>query len=66
MNPNTTTTCNHKFCDQPVIEMYARYKYVDGLGMAPFHTACSYAHPDYDVSKGCGSPFTTITMAVAR
>lgn len=60
---NDTTTCTHKFCDTPVIAVFARYKYVEGLGMSPFHTACSHAHPEYDVSKGTGSPFTTITVA---
>lgn len=58
MNP----TCSHKFCGKPVDLAYARYKYVEGLGMVPFHTDCSYAHPDYDVSKGMGSPFTTIKV----
>lgn len=59
------TTCNHKFCGKPVNPAYARYKFsADADAMVPFHSACSYAHPEYDVSKGCGSPFTTITMAV--
>lgn len=56
------TTCGHKHCTKPVNPIFARLKYVEGLGMVPFHTDCSYAHPEYDVSKGCGSPFTTITL----
>lgn len=51
------TTCGHKFCNKPVNPIFARYK-----GGVAFHTDCSYAHPEYDVSKGCGSPFTTITL----
>lgn len=52
----TTETCNHQHCGQPIVKGEARYK----SGKA-FHAACSYAHPDYDVRQGCGSPFTTIT-----
>lgn len=61
MNP---TTCSHKFCHEPLYPDYARYKWSVSYGeMVPFHTDCSYAHPEYDVSKGMGSPFTTITVA---
>lgn len=58
----TSTTCAHKHCGQPLNTYDARYKYVEGKGMVPMHTDCSYAHPEYDVSKGMGSPFTTITV----
>lgn len=54
--------CTHKHCGKPVMTMYARWKWVEEHGSnMPFHTACSYAGPEWDVSKGCGSPFTTIT-----
>ena len=60
----TSTTCSHKHCNRPLDLGYARYKFSAAHGgMMPFHTDCSYAHPEYDVSKGCGSPFTTITVA---
>lgn len=55
-------TCAHKKCGKPVDYAYARYKYVEGKGLQPYHTRCSYAHPDYDVSLNQGSPFTTINL----
>lgn len=61
----TSTTCGHKHCSEPVYKGYGRMKYVEGKGMVPFCTSCSYAGPDYDVSQGGGSPFTTITMPVS-
>ena len=59
----TTTTCSHKHCGQPVGETYATYKWSPAhQAVVPFHAACAYAHPNYDVSEGTGSPFTTITI----
>lgn len=58
------TTCGHQHCNQPVDPTYARFIWSEAAGAnVPMHTECSYAHPDYDVSLGCGSPFTTITLA---
>lgn len=53
----TTETCNHRHCGHEIIKGMATYK-----GGKAFHASCSYAHPDHDVSKGTGSPFTTITL----
>lgn len=54
--------CTHRFCGKPVYKGYARYKWSEEHGQnMPYHVDCSYASPDYDVSEGCGSPFTTIT-----
>jgi hypothetical protein len=55
----STTTCAHKHCGLPLDPYFARYKYVEGKGMVPMHSDCSYAHPD-DTREGKGSPFTTI------
>lgn len=49
--------CAHKKCGKEVSVENVRYK-----GNEPYHTACSYAHPEYDVTKGEGSPFTEITI----
>ncbi len=63
-------TCSHRFCCKPVLRGYAYYKQVlNAAGeydRLPFHRACAYAHPDYDVSQGCGAPFTTITGPAGR
>lgn len=57
--------CGHKHCGREIGKGFARFKLVEvrpsEWEQVPFHTDCSYADPDYDVSKGCGSPFTTIT-----
>lgn len=55
-------TCTHRFCGQPIVHGYARFKLVEGLeGLQPFHAGCVHAHRDYDVSRGLGSPFITVT-----
>ncbi len=59
-----STTCGHQHCGQPVSD--PSYKFSVAAGQVlPFHAACAYAHPDYEVSKGLGSPFTTITLRSA-
>lgn len=56
--------CAHRFCGRPILHGYARFRFVAGHeDLQPFHAACSYAHPDYDVSLGLGAPFTEIVMA---
>lgn len=64
--PFRHANCGHKHCTESVHLAYARYKSVEvrpgEWERLPFHTDCSYAGADYDVSKGCGSPFTTITV----
>lgn len=64
----TTETCSHQHCkdDRPISKGMATYKWSPAHdAVVPFHTGCAHAHPNYDVSKGLGSPFTTITRKVA-
>lgn len=62
----TTETCSHKYCGLPIERFLSpTYKWSDAHGaVVPFHSRCSYAHPDYDVSKGEGAPFAAINLRI--